>query len=1082
MRFRWILSSLFLLSSLAVGQTRLVITSPSPLPNGTLNNSYFYQLTASETSGLTWGIFTDTAGPSALPPGLNLDSKSGVISGVPTQLGTYSVTIQVIDTAQQFVTKPFTLTVVAPPPVITTAFLPDGVVGIAYSQKVGATSGTPPYTFSAQSSPFNPSTLPPGLVLDNAGNIAGTPTTQGSYTFTVVVTDSAGATASRSFTINIVLPLTIVTNSPLPSGTAAVYYSQTITASGGTSPYQFSVTKGALPSGFTLTADGSLTGTTPQPGTFSFTVQVTDAAKLTATKDFQLNILNYVAALQVAPSSLSFTGAANGDTTSQTLTLISTGGQPVNFSLQVDGGQATTPAPSWLKIAPTTGSTPGRITVTANPSSLTAASYNGRIRVLVANDSAQLPIDVPVTFTVTNVPARLDLSPTFLRYSARAQAAAIIDQTIVVRNAGSGPVGFNVSIPSPAPPWLISVTPTTGQATANSPVYVRVRVNPQGLGVAGYRGLIRFTSGTTIIDVPIALFVSDAGPILGVDIIGARFEARQGNGTSEPQTVSIFNFGDPSSTVNWTADIVNGSQSVSLSPASGTATATNPSALTITANSNINSLPPGGSYALVRISDAQSLNSPQYVPVTIDIADAARPPRPDPIPKGVVFTGFAGGAAPAARQVRVYASTSSATTLRVSSATSDGANWLSANPASASISTSSPVLVTVSANLSGLKSGVYTGNVNLAIGTEVRSVNVTLILTPAGTSPSGFAARDAGGCAPTRLVLTHNGLPDSFSVPAGFPATVSVFLNDDCGTPITTGSAVASFSNGDPALSLRSDQLTGLYSSTWQPGKVTSQTTVTVQATSGALLPATAQITGSVNSNSAPVLFPRGTVNAFYRSSGVLAPGTVAEVYGSSLATSTVSPPLPLPFSLNSTSLLIGGASPPLFFLSSGQLNVQIPIELQGGRQYQIIVSANGAITLPDTLDMNPVQPGVLAFDDGHTKAQRPGDGTLVDAARPAKAGEILTLYLLGMGATNPAVPTGQLAPIVEPLARVTAQPIVTVNGENAEIFYAGLTPMSIGLYQINFRVPNDAPAGDLDLVVTQNGVPANSTKLTVGR
>ena len=701
---------------------------------------------------------------------------------------------------------------------------------------------------------------------------------------------------------------------------------------------------------------------------------------------------------------------------------------------------------------------------------------------LVANDSAQLPIDVPVTFTVTNVPARLDLSPTFLRYSARAQAAAIIDQTIVVRNAGSGPVGFNVSIPSPAPPWLISVTPTTGQATANSPVYVRVRVNPQGLGVAGYRGLIRFTSGTTIIDVPIALFVSDAGPILGVDIIGARFEARQGNGTSEPQTVSIFNFGDPSSTVNWTADIVNGSQSVSLSPASGTATATNPSALTITANSNINSLPPGGSYALVRISDAQSLNSPQYVPVTIDIADAARPPRPDPIPKGVVFTGFAGGAAPAARQVRVYASTSSATTLRVSSATSDGANWLSANPASASISTSSPVLVTVSANLSGLKSGVYTGNVNLAIGTEVRSVNVTLILTPAGTSPSGFAARDAGGCAPTRLVLTHNGLPDSFSVPAGFPATVSVFLNDDCGTPITTGSAVASFSNGDPALSLRSDQLTGLYSSTWQPGKVTSQTTVTVQATSGALLPATAQITGSVNSNSAPVLFPRGTVNAFYRSSGVLAPGTVAEVYGSSLATSTVSPPLPLPFSLNSTSLLIGGASPPLFFLSSGQLNVQIPIELQGGRQYQIIVSANGAITLPDTLDMNPVQPGVLAFDDGHTKAQRPGDGTLVDAARPAKAGEILTLYLLGMGATNPAVPTGQLAPIVEPLARVTAQPIVTVNGENAEIFYAGLTPMSIGLYQINFRVPNDALAGDLDLVVTQNGVPANSTKLTVGR
>src|SRR5690349_3764560 len=178
MRLRCILSSLsslFLLAFLAVAQTRLVITSPSPLPNGTLNSNYFYQLTASETSGLTWGIFTDTSGPSALPPGLNLDSKSGIISGVPTQTGTFSVTIQVSDTAQQFATKPFTLTVVAPPPVFTTAFLPDGLVGIAYSQKIGATSGTPPYTFSQQGSPFNPSAgLPPGLVMDTAGNIAGT--------------------------------------------------------------------------------------------------------------------------------------------------------------------------------------------------------------------------------------------------------------------------------------------------------------------------------------------------------------------------------------------------------------------------------------------------------------------------------------------------------------------------------------------------------------------------------------------------------------------------------------------------------------------------------------------------------------------------------------------------------------------------------------------------------------------------------------------------------------------------------------------------------------------------------------------
>ena len=1010
--------------------------------------------------------------------GLSLDPSSGTIAGIPTQTGIFSVTIQVTDTQQQFASRAFTLTISPPPPFgFQTAFLPDGMIGISYFQRIIVGGGTPPYVFSLQSG-----SLPDGLVLDSAGDVAGTPAAQGSFPFTVSVTDNAKGFASRTFTINIVPPLVIITNSPLPSATVGISYSQPIVASGGTPPYKFTVTKGTLPAGFTLGADGSLTGTAAQAGTSTFTVQVADADLLTVSKDFQFNVLTYVAALQVAPASLSFSGAANGDAAGpQILSIVSANGQPMNFTLQADAGQPNTTAP-WLKVIPVSGVTPGRISVVANPSALTAGSYSARIRVSDATDPTQLPIDVPVTFTVANVPAQLDVSPRSLRYAARSQSAGIIDQTIVVRNAGSGPLGFNVTIPSPAPPWLISVTPSTGQVMANSPVFVRVRVNTQGLAVGGYRGLIRFTSGTSTIDVSISLFVSDAGPILGVDIIGARFEARQGNGTSEPQTVRILNFGDPSATVNWSADVISGGDWLNLSPASGTATATNPGTLTLTANSNANSMAAGGYYALLQISDSQSLNSPQYVPVTLDIKDSARPPRPDPIPKGIVFTGIAGGAAPASRQVRVYTSSSAAVNLRVSAATNDGSNWLSVSPTITTVSTSNTAQLTLSINLSGLKVGVYTGNINLGIGSEVVSVSVTLIVTAAGTSTAELSAPLAAGCTPTRLVLTHNGLPDNFAVPAGFPETVSVFLNDDCATPITSGSVVASFSNGDPALSLRSDQATGLYTVTWQPGKVTSQTTITVQATSGTLAAATAQISGAVSQNSAPVLFPGGTVNAFYEKSGVLAPGTIAEVFGSGLASGTASTPLPLPILFNGTSALAGGLPTPLFFLSTGQLNLQIPPELRGGRQYQMIVSANGAITLPDTLDMNPVQPGIKAFDDGHTLAQRPGDGSLVDAAHPAKPGEILTLYALGMGATNPPVASGQLAPAVPPFAPVTATPIVTVNGANADILYAGLTPGAIGLYQINIRVPDNAAAGDLDVVVTQNGVPANTTKLIVGR
>ena len=81
-------------------------------------------------------------------------------------------------------------------------------------------------------------------------------------------------------------------------------------------------------------------------------------------------------------------------------------------------------------------------------------------------------------------------------------------------------------------------------------------------------------------------------------------------------------------------------------------------------------------------------------------------------------------------------------------------------------------------------------------------------------------------------------------------------------------------------------------------------------------------------------------------------------------------------------------------------------------------------------------------------------DFSLVAADHPAKPGEYLVMYLAGMGATNPTVPSGQPSPAVEPLARVMTQPAVTVDGQNAAIVYAGLTPGAAGLYQINFQVP----------------------------
>jgi uncharacterized protein (TIGR03437 family) len=188
-----------------------------------------------------------------------------------------------------------------------------------------------------------------------------------------------------------------------------------------------------------------------------------------------------------------------------------------------------------------------------------------------------------------------------------------------------------------------------------------------------------------------------------------------------------------------------------------------------------------------------------------------------------------------------------------------------------------------------------------------------------------------------------------------------------------------------------------------------------------------------------------------------------------------------LPISFSGTTVLIGGLSAPLYYVSDGQLNVQIPSELPANQQYPILVTVNGAVTLPDQLDMVTLQPGVDASTTGTIVAQHGADFSLVTAASPAKPGETIVIYLLGMGATNPPVASGQPAPS-NPLAMVTAQPTITVGGQSAHVDFAGLTPGFAGLYQVDFAVPTTASAGNLPVVISQNGVVTNSTTLPVSK
>ena len=195
-------------------------------------------------------------------------------------------------------------------------------------------------------------------------------------------------------------------------------------------------------------------------------------------------------------------------------------------------------------------------------------------------------------------------------------------------------------------------------------------------------------------------------------------------------------------------------------------------------------------------------------------------------------------------------------------------------------------------------------------------------------------------------------------------------------------------------------------------------------------------------------------------------------IYGDNLAVLTGVPDtIPLPTTVNGTQVLIGGIKAPLYFTSPGQVNAQIPYELEPNKQYQVIVTANGALSTPDSIQLTTVVPGLAAYADGTVIGQH-ADGSLINAKSPAKAGEIAIAYLSGLGATDGDVTSGGASPGGS-LARPLVLPTLTVGGKDARITFVGLTPGLVGLYQMNFEVPAALTGGNPAIVVTQSGTPS---------
>jgi hypothetical protein len=255
-----------------------VITSLPPPAAAAVPFAYHFAYNA---SGYPAPAYTVVAG--ALPPGLTLTS-AGILSGTPTQPGTYTGTVSASNGVSPSSSQNFTIVVQqAIAPEITNGPAPAGVnVDTAYNFTY-MTSGYPAPTFSVSSG-----NLPPGITLSASGVLSGTPTQVGNYAGTISATNGYGAGAVQNLSI-VVQDAPVITSAPIVTPLLVnTAYTFTLTATGNPVPI-FSVTAGSLPPGIALSSGGVISGTPTVAGLYAGTISATNATS-SVNQSFLINV------------------------------------------------------------------------------------------------------------------------------------------------------------------------------------------------------------------------------------------------------------------------------------------------------------------------------------------------------------------------------------------------------------------------------------------------------------------------------------------------------------------------------------------------------------------------------------------------------------------------------------------------------------------------------------------------------------------------------------------------------------------------------------------------------------------------
>jgi uncharacterized protein (TIGR03437 family) len=993
----------------------VTVATTSPLPNASVGVAYSQTLAASggQSPYSTWTITTGT-----LPAGLTLNSSTGAITGTPSTTGSSTFSVTVKDSLGA-VSQPQSLTLTVSAGVtVGTVSLPNGALGVAYSQTLSATGGKAPYS----SWTVTLGSLPGGLSLNAAtGLISGTPSAAGAFSFSVTVKDSNGNTSpAQALSITIVAPPTVVTTT-LPSGTVGVMYSQTLTATGGTPPYSnWAVTSGSLPAGLSLSAaTGTISGVPTTGGVSSFKVTVTDSASNTSAAQS----LSITIGTPLAVATLSLPGGTLGVGYSQTLA--ATGGVPPYTNWIVTAGAL----PPGLTLNAASG------VISGTPTTATGSPFGFSVTV---SDSAK-NTSAPQALSIAIGTAVLKLgSPSNYFFTLPNTSAPVTNTVQIVSSSGSA-LPFTIAATPTAFNWL-TFTPTSGV----TPATIKLTANPSGLVPGTYLTPLTVTSGSLTLTFTAQLTVTGSNLVATPSMLTFTYQPGTALPAAQPVTITPANGVGTVPLASVTANV----QWIKVTSATQA-----PATVQVSLNPGL--LSPGTYSGSVLVTGQGSPQASLEIPVVVTINSLVALTAS---PASLSFTYQIGQAAPAAQSFMVAAGNAALNFT----ATAPG-NWVTVNP----VHGVTPGTVMVTINPAGLAPGTFGGTINVSAPGASNTVPITVSLTVTGApqltiSPSSLSfSAPTGGAAPSpqTLMVTSGSGALNFTAAAG-----SYWL----GVTPTSGTTPASLSVSVNTAGLATGVYTGTINIT-PSGSPTPQMAI-VTLTVGT--PAVPTIAGIINAASGAIgtVSPGMAVSIFGSDLGPTAGASFAlPPTGGSVATT-----------LGGTQVLFDGTPVPVLYASNTQVNALVPFEL-ANKTTALTVTYGGMTSTAMTLPVIAALPGLFTASATGTGqgAILNQDYSINSSSNPAAAGSAVMIFGTGGGVTIPPSVDGALNPI-STTGKLALTTTATVGGQPATVLYAGPAPGLVGgVIQVNVTIPAGTPSGNAPVVI-QVGTASSQTGVTV--